>query len=123
MQAASFGPNLENSELERIRREVQQLESLRADLKEELRTKRPFESKPYDWEEEKIDSEIALHKAHARVEALESEVTHKGTEFAQEIARLKLMLTDKEAQLENMILPRPNEEKGGAFEFNYRDNF
>ena len=67
---ASFGPAGENSEIERLRRENMQLEQLVSDLKEEVRNKRPMTSGHFDWENEKIEYEVKLQKADAKINAL-----------------------------------------------------
>lgn len=46
------------------------LERIVANMKEELRNKRPVSSDGADWESDKIELEVKLHKANARIEAL-----------------------------------------------------
>ena len=70
MKDAAFGPSGETSEIERLRRENVQLEQLVDELKDEVRNKRPMTSGHYDWENEKIEFEVKLQKADARIMAL-----------------------------------------------------
>jgi hypothetical protein len=46
-----------------MRREIGLLESLVAELREELKNKRPQTAGQTDWEDEKIDLEVRLQKA------------------------------------------------------------
>ena len=55
-------------------------------MKEELRNKRPVSSNGADWEQNKIELEVKLHKAHARIEALQDEMTYNAKNYAKEIA-------------------------------------
>lgn len=46
------------------------LERIVANMKEELRNKRPISSDGADWENEKVELEVKLSKANARIEAM-----------------------------------------------------
>jgi hypothetical protein len=50
----------DSDEVDRLRREISLLESLVAELREELRNKRPQTAGQSDWEDEKIDYEVRL---------------------------------------------------------------
>jgi len=56
----------ESSETERLQKEIDMLQSLVAELREELKNKRPQTAGQGDWEDEKIDYEVRLQKAQAR---------------------------------------------------------
>ncbi|CAI2385109.1 unnamed protein product [Moneuplotes crassus] len=101
----SFGEMHENSELERLRKEVYQLEHLLIELNGERMTQNAQKSKIDDYEEDKIEHEVHLQKARARCEAVETELKHESTRFAQEIAQLETILAEKNATLENMTFP------------------
>ncbi len=88
--------------MERLRRENAQLEQLVGDLKEEVRNKRPMTSGHYDWETEKIEFEVKLQKADARVYALNEQLELKTVEYAKEMARLKMIISEKQNMLDQM---------------------
>ena len=46
--------------MERLKKEIALLESLVAELREELRNKRPQTAGATDWEDEKIELEVRL---------------------------------------------------------------
>lgn len=50
----------DSDEADRLRQEVRMLESLVAELREELKNKRPQTAGQHDWEDEKVDLEIRL---------------------------------------------------------------
>jgi len=56
--------------MERYKNECMRLEKIVANMKEELRNKRPMSSDGADWENEKMELEVKLHKANSRIEAL-----------------------------------------------------
>lgn len=101
----SFGEMMENSELERLRKEVYQLEHLLIDLNGELMNKKGPKSKIEDYEYDRVEHEVKLQKAQARCEAIETELKHDTTRFAHEIARLEAIFAEKQATLENMSFP------------------
>ena len=101
----SFGEMMENSELERLRKEVFQLENLLIELNGELINKKGPKTKIDDYEDERIEFEVRLQKARARCDAVDTEIRHNTTRFAQEIAKLETILAEKEATLENMSFP------------------
>jgi hypothetical protein len=78
---------------DRLRQEIRMLESLVAELREELRNKRPQTAGQQDWEDEKIDFEVRLQKANARVDAMQNEMTMSASKYAKELSRLKLLLS------------------------------
>ena len=96
---------MENSELERLRKEVFSLERLLIDLNGEFEAKEPYQKKADDFLGDQIETEVKLLKENARFEALESEMKHDQTNFAQEIVQLETILMDKQRALENMHLP------------------
>lgn len=60
-KAAKNAPTgYENADLDRYRNEINILENLVAELREELRNKRPQSAGATDWEEEKIEYEVKL---------------------------------------------------------------
>lgn len=73
-------------ELERYKQECQRLERIVANMKEELRNKRPVSNSGADWEQEKMELEVKLHKANSRIEALQDEMTYNAKNYAKEIA-------------------------------------
>jgi len=99
----AFGPGNENSELERYKMESMKLENLVAELKEELKSKRPMTSGgSADWDRDRIEFEVKLSKANARVEALQQEMTDNARNFAKEISQLKIIISEKQALLDSI---------------------
>lgn len=93
---------IDSDEVERLRREIGLLESLVAELREELKNKRPQSSGQTDWEDEKIDLEVRLQKAQARVDAMQNQMNMGAAQYAKEIAKLKLIISEKESLIETM---------------------
>ena len=93
---ASVG-EVSSSEVERLRNEKDVLESLVAELREEIRNKRPQTAGNLDWEEEKVEYEVKLQKAHARIDAMQNEMTHNAAMYAKEISKLKMIVAVSEA--------------------------
>mmetsp|Transcript_42903 Transcript_42903/g.41251 ORF Transcript_42903/g.41251 Transcript_42903/m.41251 type:complete len:121 (+) Transcript_42903:2299-2661(+) len=109
VKEASFGPEMENSEMERLRRETGKLERLLGDLKAELDQKtkgtnynKQLEEQYEDWEDEKVAYEIKLQREQARVDAMEEELARNSTKFSNEINMLQNMLQEKRNTLGNM---------------------
>ncbi|CAD8086706.1 unnamed protein product [Paramecium primaurelia] len=91
-------------ELERYKQECQRLERIVANMKEELRNKRPVSNSGADWEQDKMELEVKLHKANARIEALQDEMTYNAKNYAKEIAQLKLIIAEKQALLDSLTM-------------------
>jgi len=72
----------DSDDVDRLRRDIQMMESLVAELREELKNKRPQTAGQHDWEDEKIDYEVRLMKAQARVDAMQNELTSSASMFA-----------------------------------------
>ena len=85
-----------------MRREISLLESLVAELREELRNKRPMSAGNQDWDDEKIEFEVKLQKASARIDAMQNEMTSNAAKFAKEMSKLKLIIAEKESLIETM---------------------
>ena len=79
-------------EMERYKNECMRLEKIVANMKEELRNKRPMSSDGADWENEKMELEVKLHKANSRIEALQDEMTYNAKNYGKEMAQLKLII-------------------------------
>lgn len=92
----------DSDEVDRLRREISLLESLVAELREELKNKRPQTAGQHDWEDEKIDFEVRLQKSQARVDAMQQEMTMNAAKYAKEITKLKLIISEKESLIETM---------------------
>jgi hypothetical protein len=56
----SSGSMMDSDEVDRLRKEIQMLEGLVNELREELRNKRPQTAGHADWEDEKIELEVRL---------------------------------------------------------------
>lgn len=113
----SFGEMMENSELERLRKEVDQLQHLLIDLNGELMEKQGPQAKIDDYESDRIEHEVRLQKARARCDAIETEMKHETTRFAQEIAKLETILAEKQATLENMTFPNVDTNRYPGLEY------
>jgi hypothetical protein len=103
LKQMAFGPGNENSELERYKMECHKLENLAAELREELKSKRPTTSGgSADWDRDRIELEVKLSRANARVEALQQEMTENARNFAKSIAELKIIISEKQALLDSI---------------------
>lgn len=84
------------------------MESLVAELREELKNKRPQTAGQHDWEDEKIDLEVRIQKSQARVDAMQQEMTMNAAKYAKEITKLKLIISEKESLIDTMQLDMYN---------------
>lgn len=91
-----------SSEADRLRSEVQMLETLVAELRDELKSKRPQTAGQADWEEDKIEYEVKLQKAESRVDAMQQMLTESTADHAREISRLKMIIAEKESIIETL---------------------
>lgn len=74
---------LENSEIERLRKEVFQLEKLLIELNGEFEENgRQGKPPDYDWEDEQVEYEVRLQEVQYRNDALLAEQKHDATHFA-----------------------------------------
>ena len=70
-QAMNKSYAYESDENSRLRHELQLMESLVEELRQELRNKRPMTATgTHDWEDEKIEMEVAIQKGQARINAM-----------------------------------------------------
>jgi len=105
LKEMAFGPEGHNGELERYRQECTRLERLVAELREDLASKRPTSGKGNpDWDRERIEYEIKLQKANARVSALQEEIIDIARNFARERSKLEIAIAEKQAQLDAVSL-------------------
>mmetsp|Transcript_34749 Transcript_34749/g.40638 ORF Transcript_34749/g.40638 Transcript_34749/m.40638 type:complete len:858 (-) Transcript_34749:61-2634(-) len=105
LKQIAYGPEGENSDVEKYRREVSRLENLVSDLREELKSKRPTTSYgSTEMESQKMDLEVKLHRANARVEALQDEMAENAKNFAKEISQLKIIISEKQALLDTLSM-------------------
>ena len=51
-----------------------------------------------------MELEVKLHKANARIEALQDEMTYNAKNYAKEIAQLKLIIAEKQALLDSLTM-------------------
>ncbi len=108
VKADSFGRNMENSEVERLRRETSNLEKLlrdlRADLEEKHKKAREAgQGAEYeDWDDEKIGFEIQLQREQHRIDAIDSEMQRNVSKYANEVHHLRQVLAEKKQTLSNM---------------------
>eukprot|EP01022_Parablepharisma_sp_SALTPOND_P013408 TRINITY_DN1793_c0_g1_i1.p2 TRINITY_DN1793_c0_g1~~TRINITY_DN1793_c0_g1_i1.p2 ORF type:complete len:578 (+),score=96.29 TRINITY_DN1793_c0_g1_i1:1186-2919(+) len=97
-----------NPDVERYRREIARLEEQVASLQKELkdrRAKTPGSGKKEDeWEMEKIELEVKLHKAEARNNAMEEEMQENAKAYGKQIADLRAELMQKESMLQSMTI-------------------
>jgi predicted nucleic acid-binding Zn-ribbon protein len=91
-----------NPELDRYKREVDKLESVIRELQEDLRSKRPLSTNQKGMQKEILELEVKFHKANSRVKALEDEIQDNAKRYAQEISRLKMILSEKESIIETL---------------------
>ena len=89
-------------DVERYRNEIAMLENLVQELRDELRNKRPQTAGNTDWEDEKIEMEVKLQKAMARVDAMQNEMDSTAGEYAREMSRLKMIIAEKESIIETL---------------------
>lgn len=101
--AMNKGYAYDSDENDRLHRELQLMENLVQELRQELRNKRPMTANGNnDWEDEKIEMEVYIQKSNARINAMQNELTASATMYAKEIAKLKLLLAEKESLIETM---------------------
>lgn len=93
-----------NIELEKYKKEVKKLEKIVLSLREELNSKRPISAEKKHIENEVLELEVKFHKAVSRVRSLEDEIQENAKRYAQEIARLKMLLSEKESVIETLRL-------------------
>jgi hypothetical protein len=91
-----------NSELEKYKKEVGRLEALVRELQEDLRNKRPISADKRNMQNDILELDVKYHKAQARVRSLEQDLEESTRRNAKEISQLKLILTEREALIENM---------------------
>ena len=91
-----------NPELEKYKSEVKRLEAVIKDLQQELKSKRPVSTEKNEIHANVLDLEVKLHKSNARVAALEEEIKENSIRYAQEISRLKMILSEKESIIESL---------------------
>lgn len=65
-----YGGDKEFSEVKQHKKEVESLQRLVEDLREELKSKRPTTSHGNEWEKEKSEMEVMLYRSETRVESL-----------------------------------------------------
>jgi alpha-D-ribose 1-methylphosphonate 5-triphosphate diphosphatase PhnM len=92
---------MENSEVERLRRETADLERLLSDLKLELMSRVQHAPQQHnydntngrneyeDWEDEKVAYEIKLQREQMKVDNFEESIQSNNAKFANEINMLK----------------------------------
>ena len=83
----------DSNEAQYYKKECERLEGLINNLREELKSKRPVSVSSSELEREKMELEVKLLKANARVEALQNEMTENAKNFAKEISTLKMMIS------------------------------
>ena len=94
--------NLANDQ---ARAEIQRLEQLVFELREQLRSKRPDTSMPSDdAEQDKIRLEVLLHKAEVRVQSMQEEMEASAIRYAKEIAHYKTLLAEKQSIIDTMAV-------------------
>jgi len=49
-----------------------------------------------------MELEIKLNKSNTRVEALQEEMTENARNYAKEISKLKIIISEKQAMLDNL---------------------
>lgn len=91
-----------NPELEKYKSEVKRLEGVIRELQDELKSKRPISTEKAEIHSNVLDLEVKLHKANARVAALEEELKENSIRYSQEISRLKMILSEKEAIINSL---------------------
>lgn len=91
-----------NPEVDKLKGEIRRLENVIKDLQEELKLKRPVSAEKHEIQSNILDLEVKLHKANARVASLEDELRENSIRYAQEISRLKMILSEKESIIESL---------------------
>lgn len=93
-----------NPEIEKYKKQISTLENHIKELKDLLSNKRPISNDRNSIQNEILELEVKLHRAQARIRSLEDELQENARKNAQEISRLKMILAEKEALIENMRL-------------------
>jgi hypothetical protein len=101
LRGAALGTG--STSVEQANREVRRLETLVAELQEQLRSKRPVTGDQHsDWEREKMELEIQLQKAELRVGAMQEEMDTNAVKFAKEISHYKALLAEKQSIIDTL---------------------
>jgi chromosome segregation ATPase len=91
-----------NPEIEKYKKEVDKLEKVIKGLQEELSNRRPLSTNQQNVHSEFLELEVKYHKVTSRVRALEDELNDNSRRYAQEISRLKMILSEKESIIETL---------------------
>lgn len=91
-----------NVELEKSKKEILKLQNVIKELQNDLANKRPISAEKKALKSEILELEVKYQKSKARIASLQLELDTSAKTYAKEIAALKLILSEKEALIENM---------------------
>jgi hypothetical protein len=95
-------PGKANPEIEKHKKEKEKLEKVIQGLQDELNNRRPLSTDQKNLHSDLIELEVKYHKATSRVRALEDELNENSRRYANEISRLKMILSEKESIIETL---------------------
>jgi len=92
-----------NPDIEKYKNEVARLEGIVNNLQNDINHKRPFSSEKKMLQSEITDLEVKLHKSQARVQSYEDDLQYIEKKNASEIARIKMMIAEKETTIDTLV--------------------
>lgn len=91
-----------NNELEKYKQEIYRMDEIIKGLQNDLANKRPMSTDKRQIHNELMEKEVLLHKANSRIQTLEDELRYSEKRNASEIARLKMIIAEKETTLDTL---------------------
>lgn len=87
--------------VDQLKQEVEELEMLAKNLRDQLNSKKStdYEIELTEEERRKIELEVDIQKTRMRIESMESEILRNTVRFAKEISEYKAVIIEKKAKL------------------------
>jgi len=100
--------NKGNNELDKFKREIMRQDGVIKSLQNDLANKRPMSTDKKLLQSELMERDVQLHKANSRIQSLEEELRYNEKRNASEIARLKMIVAEKETTLDTLRMENIN---------------
>ena len=97
-----------NSELDKYKKEIYRMDGIIKSLQNDLQNKRPMSTDKKLLQSELMERDVALYKANSRIQSLEDELRYTEKRNASEIARLKMIVAEKETTLDTLRMENIN---------------
>ena len=98
VRGVDVGLGIDDRMVDQLKQQVDDQNDTINQLRHEIENQRPQSAGFQDWQEEKIGLELQLEQNKARVNALEDDQVNSATSYAMEIAQLKTLLANYQAQ-------------------------